>query len=213
LFHIHAIKAMFPEVKIIGMVRDPRDFLASYKNLWKVTAAPEIDRIRSLYHPVVTSYYWRSSLNTLLRHVHYCCRKHIHLVRYEDLVQEPEKAVRTLCDFIGVGYTPDLLAVDNENSSFENAGSGIYSSSIGRWRTALEPHEQWIAQYINRCNMARLHYVLEIVPFPVFSVFAAYLVAPFALMRTFWTNRERRGPLPAYLARRIRGMLPPVGRS
>jgi hypothetical protein len=211
LFHIHAIKAMFPGAKILGMVRDPRDFLASYKNLWKITDAAEMDRIRSLYHPVVTSYYWRSSIHTLLRHVHHCCRENIHLVRYEDLVQEPEKVVRVLCDFIGVDYTADLLAVDNENSSFENAGSGIYSSSMGRWRTALEPHEQWIVQNVNHSNMPRLHYLLETVPFPVFSVFAAYLVAPFALMRTFWTNRARRGLLPAYLARRIRGMLTRVG--
>jgi hypothetical protein len=211
LFHMHAIKTMFPGAKILGMVRDPRDFIASYKNLWKITADIEKDRIRSLYHPVVTSYYWRSSMNTLLRHANHCCRGYIHLVRYEDLVQEPEKVVRALCDFIDEGYNDDLLAIDNKNSSFEDAGSGIYSSSMGRWRTALEPHEQWIVQYVNRGNMARLDYLLEIVPFPVFSVFTSYLVAPFALMRTFWTNRARRGSLPLYLARRIRGMLTRVG--
>jgi hypothetical protein len=207
LFHIHAIRAMFPEAKFLGMVRDPRDFLASYKNYWKATSPTETERIRSLYHPVVTSYYWRSAVNTLLFHVNECCQEHFLLIRYEDLVQDPEKEVHAVCDFIGMDYCSALLAVDNHNSSFEDAGSGIYSSSMGRWRTALELHEQWIVQRTNISNMTRLRYPAEPIPFSIWSVLAAYITAPFALMRTFWTNRERRGSLPGYFLRRIRGMM------
>jgi hypothetical protein len=204
VFHLHTIRDIFPQVKVIGMIRDPRDFLASYKGYWRVTGPSETGRIRSLYHPVVTSLYWRSSTNTLLNHAHNCCKDLIHIVRYEDLVTNPRDIVSEVCTFLGYEFSSSMLIIDSSNSTFDRNGTGIYSSSIGRWRHALEPHEIWIVQRINHDRLSELGYKFEEISTSIVKVLANLISAPFSLVGALWRNRNHVGRIGDYLVRRIK---------
>lgn len=62
------------------------------------------------------------------------------LLRYEDLVLEPETQIRQLCDFLEIDFQPDMLKPEQFGSSFKDIGKknrGIERSSIERWRTAI----------------------------------------------------------------------------
>ena len=48
------------------MVRDPRDFLLSYRNKGEGAGGANRARLRRLYHPVLTSLLWRTSVRRLL---------------------------------------------------------------------------------------------------------------------------------------------------
>jgi hypothetical protein len=100
IFHLRTIFDLFPDAKIIACVRDPRDFLSSYKNYWKV--ASERERMRALYHPVLTSLLWRSSANVVASWARRKEGESLGVVRYEDLVEHPEREVRRVCDLLGV---------------------------------------------------------------------------------------------------------------
>jgi hypothetical protein len=204
VFHLHTIRELFPQVKIIGMVRDPRDFLASYKGYWRVTGSSETERIRSLYHPVITSLYWRSSTNTLLNHAHNCCKDSIHIVRYEDLVTNPVEVVPEICGFLGCEFSPKMLCIDRSNSTFDRNRTGIYSSSVGHWRQALEPHEVWIVQRINHDRLSELGYEFEDISTSIVKVLATLVSGPFSMVGALWMNRHRVGRIGDYLVRRIK---------
>ncbi|MFC1462406.1 sulfotransferase, partial [Verrucomicrobiota bacterium] len=73
----------------------------------------------------------------------------LRVVRYEELVAEPEETARGLCKFLDVDFAPEMLDTGNfagrgdstwtPNSSFEVPARGIYTDSLERWRKMLPP--------------------------------------------------------------------------
>jgi hypothetical protein len=126
----------FPEARIIHMIRDPRDRYASAVKRWhgnrggvgSATAA------------------WITSVHLGARNTERFPEKYF-VLRYETLVQQPEKTLRELCDFIGETYDPGMLNMSGAeefretggNSSFGRFAAGeISTASIGRFRSVLD---------------------------------------------------------------------------
>lgn len=205
LYYLQAILDLFPEAKVVACVRDPRDFLSSYKNYWR--RSTESERIKALYHPVITSLLWRSSSNLLLKHINQNKSDRVTLVRYEDLVRSPDREVRRLCDFLEIDYTDELIQVESHNSSFEQSSPGIFTTSVGRWRMRLRPEETWWIQTLARDNMLALGYEVEDVKPERLSLFVSCVTAPFALIRALRANSQKRGPLLRYVSRRSSSLI------
>jgi Sulfotransferase family len=71
-------------------------------------------------------------------------------VRYEDLVSNPEREVQTICGFLALEYSQDMLAIEQTERSkvvedqagwFTNVWSGITTAAVGKWRTELTPRQ------------------------------------------------------------------------
>ena len=206
LFYLPDIFQLFPDAKFIGCIRDPRDFLHSYRNYWRRTT--ESKRIKALYHPVVTSMIWRSSVKLLLDYEQRFGDSQMMLVRYENLVGEPEAEVRRISDFLEVDYQACMLSVETNNSSFEQNTAGIFSTSVGRWRGNLPLEDTWWCQYINQKYMIDLEVKKEPINPSKIGLLSTLTSTPFALLRAIKANDEKRGPLPGYMARRLRALLP-----
>lgn len=53
LFELDRIFAFFPDARVVACLRDPRDFLLSYRDKWqRDKEGREAERLRKLYHPV-----------------------------------------------------------------------------------------------------------------------------------------------------------------
>lgn len=203
IFEIDHILSFFPDAKIVVCIRDPRDFLLSYKGKWRVTSDDNVERLQRLYHPVVTSLLWKSSM-ALLPELRRCVSQdNILIQRYEDLVSAPETAIRKLCAMVGVAYEHKMLDIKSNNSSDVVNSEGIFSSSIGRWHGKLPDHDIWIAQKLLSREMAQLGYAPEGVAIQIGSMLRILLSTPYALWRGLHANAKKRGPLIPYLVRRI----------
>jgi hypothetical protein len=72
-------------------------------------------------------------------------RERAHLVRYEELVLDPARALAGLLDHVGVDSSPDTIRgmLDRLEEDIpelrDHATSDSAQSSIGRWRTDLDP--------------------------------------------------------------------------
>jgi O-antigen/teichoic acid export membrane protein len=92
--------AAYPGVRIIHMIRDPRDRYEASRALWpegKGQAGGATAR-------------WVYSTRLAQRHV----RRHpggYLVVRFEDLVQRTEETLRSVCDFLGETFHPDMLGM------------------------------------------------------------------------------------------------------
>ncbi len=201
LFYLPAILAHFPAAKVIVCVRDPRDFLCSYKNYWR--RSTESDRIKALYHPILTGLVWRSSANAMLAYQAQFGPERLLCLQYERLVAAPHAEIQCVCDFLGLAWTPAMLDVTAHNSSFADSGAGIFTGSVGRWRTGLDPAEAWWAQRVAGRGLAAFGYQPEPIRPAVGAWLRIFSAAPFALARALWANRYKRGPLGVYLARRL----------
>ncbi len=203
VFNIKDIVQCFPDAKFIVCVRDVRDFLVSYKNKWKVTSAQHVERLKALYHPVVTSLLWKSSMRQIPVIKSLLAAKNLMILPYEHLVKSPQRAIREICAFVDEVYEADMLNVDTHNSSVQVASGGIFSSSIGTWRSALSAEEAYIAQNLKRKELQLLGYDMETIQAHKVRVLKIFASTPTATWRAVNANKAMRGSITVYLYRRL----------
>lgn len=203
LFNIEAILEFYPHAKIVVCVRDVRDFLLSYKGKWRATAASEVERLKKLYHPVVTSLLWRATVNSLKSLKALGPKDNLHIIPYESLVTRPRETIQALCSVIGERFEEQMLDVDTYASSHGDKGRGIFATSIGRWRKGLSAEEVWIAQRLCITQMQELGYEPEATSVNYRKLCTIALSTPNAFIKGMQANRDKRGPALPYLTRRI----------
>jgi hypothetical protein len=88
--HLDRVFRMFPEAKVIHVIRDGRDVCLSYQ------AIHEKSRVKFGPNGIITSaIYWAAGIRVAEPY-----RKRIHTIRYEDLLSEPEQQLGELKDFL-----------------------------------------------------------------------------------------------------------------
>src|SRR5690606_25266583 len=110
--HIHYLDAILrtcPSAKIMEIVRDPRDVLASKKTrretVWTTDRYRPEERERKhlekAYDPLWDAISWRSAIQAGNR-TYRTHPEQIQRIRYEDLVAQPKQVVRQICEFLEI---------------------------------------------------------------------------------------------------------------
>ncbi|MDP9273798.1 MAG: sulfotransferase [Chloroflexota bacterium] len=165
LHHVVRLAEWFPGALIIHTFRDPRAIYASQlrrvrEARWGPKArlpwlpAALIDPLLAPIEAVHTTLNWRDAVRLHHRYRRLLGDRY-RLIRFEDLVANPEREVRSLCEFIGIEYSPDMLeGVDVVGSSFEAArhsSTGFDRRTIERWRLAVHPlARRWFSLALGR---------------------------------------------------------------
>jgi hypothetical protein len=104
--HLSLLERLFPDAQYVHLIRDGRDAALSFLQM------PEGTFTRTWAHPTTPAQFaclWRkevSDARALGRRVGASrCRE----VRYEDLVADPEGAIRALCAFAGIPFEVTML--------------------------------------------------------------------------------------------------------
>jgi len=123
------LAAMFPAGRIIHLVRDPRDVVASLLRMpWGANDAVSNAR---LWRACVTGAERGGGSDILLR------------VRYEDLVLDPERVLRDVCEHLGEAFEPSMLTSDEGEDAdrwwFERAQGPLTRKRVEKWRGDLTP--------------------------------------------------------------------------
>jgi len=211
IFRIDTILDRYRSARIVVMVRDPRAVVASYKDWNKLaegTDTQEAERTRRTYDPTLLSALWRAQV----RAGRQGASDHpgsVMIQRYEDLVVEPEPAVRALADFVGVDFAPEMLQVPLHNSSYSPTQweAGISSAPVDRWKQHLDPAEVGVVQLVTRHEMERYGYTKLGVPHNRLATVSQLVRAPYRTTRAIASNRGRMGNPASYIAKRIRALL------
>ncbi|HEY9197912.1 MAG TPA: sulfotransferase [Gammaproteobacteria bacterium] len=207
LFYVDDVLEFYPDAYFIVCIRDPRDFLKSYSGKWKVTAESEADRLKRLYHPVVTSMLWKASMRRVMAIRSKVSRDRLIEIPYEALVSEPEPVLRRICAFLGEVFEPEMLNVTFSNSSDQSAQPGIYAASVASWKAQLSAEEVWIAQKLAGAEMRAFGYEAEPMQVSPLRLMRLLVSTPWALWRALQANRANTGPIIPYLMRRMGGLL------
>jgi len=128
------IFAAYPDAKMIHLIRDPRDVAVSIKS-------------RGWDKPLEkTCRKWQKSAQLGKIQQDKYANSYM-VVRYEDLVGNPESITQKVCDLVELDYRPDLLKMDAQlgwrgsNSHFDDLGyehEGISEKAIGRYTEYLD---------------------------------------------------------------------------
>lgn len=125
----------YPEARLIHLVRDPRDVVASLKRMpWG--AGSRLGDART----------WRDCVAG----AEACAADpRFRRVRYEDLIARPQAELERLCAFLGVAFEPALLAASGQKSDrwwFDRAQGALETTRVERWRSELSPVEAAVVE-------------------------------------------------------------------
>jgi hypothetical protein len=151
IFYAEALLKLYPNAYVIHMMRDPRAVMASQKQRWKrrrnATDKRSVPRSHTMrtwinYHPYTMARLWRGA-SAIVRRL----RTHprFSVVRFEDLLGNPEATLRDLCERVRMDYDPAMQNVGQINSSHQSsvggARKGFHRDAIDKWKTELSPTE------------------------------------------------------------------------
>jgi len=211
IFYIPEILRLFPDARIVHMIRDPRGTMLSQKNKWKRRALgahfmtkKEILRLRVNYHPITMSKLWVAAIRAGDSHSQL---PEVLEVRFEDLLKDPELTAKMICAHAGIDFDPIMLQIPHAGSSLEADNSselGIRQKKKKTWQEkGLSDVEIHLCQSI--CAAAMQHHSYEAVPVsPSFLGLAySYISFPIKLMGALLLNLNRMRSLLDTLKRRL----------
>lgn len=122
--NLQQLLAQFPDIKIIHLIRDPRDVARSSIGMgWASTTYVGVE------HWLKTEKQWAELGKSLPP-------DRVLTVRYEDLIGDAENWLKRMCDFIGVPYQPQMLDYDQISTYSKPDPALVY-----QWKTKQSAKE------------------------------------------------------------------------
>ncbi len=211
VFYIEEILNLFPEARIINMIRDPRAILLSQKRKWtrrKMGATfitkRGVFRLRMNYHPITMSKLWNAAINAGLKH---SSRPEVLNVKFEDLLENPKATVEGICNHLGLPFEAAMLDIPQASSSNEKDSDekGVNKKRAGNWQKGgLSKAEIEICQNICGENMKALGYSIESQKVNPLVIAGHYLLFPIKLVGALLLNLNRMKSITETLKRRLK---------
>ncbi len=154
---------MYPKGKTVHIIRDPRDVLASYKNMTYETEEKYLDAVFNCLSSMQHARRYLEELNT----------DTYYLIKFEDLVANKLEELKKLCKFLNLNFDPNHYEQYNIK---EGAGDGSVdltikthsafpdsanNNSFKRWDTKLSMEELDFAESILEGEMKYFGYELS----------------------------------------------------
>jgi len=211
MYYLNEILSYFPNAKVINMVRDQRDVLLSQKNKWKrrflgASAIPLSEAIRSYinYHPILSAKIWNSSLECTEKFTN---NSRVRVVRFEDLLVEPIRIVKELCQFLEIEFNQEMLKVPVIGSSTQQDVKNqllIDSSKKEKWKNGgLNSAEIYLSQLVTNRIMKNFNYDVEKFSFPHILIIFYLISFPIKIILAFLLNIKRMGNIVEVIKKRF----------
>jgi hypothetical protein len=147
---------IYPNGKLINIIRDPRSWLISAKN-----------HSRSYEDTVASLELWKKSCENSLKYKNKYKNK-IFLIKFDDLIKNTEMTMRKICSKININFEESLLPptfngkLINSDSSFKSV-TGKVDKSVLQTKTKnfilsnndikiIETYESWFQDFIKKIN-------------------------------------------------------------
>jgi len=134
-FYLERYLKMHPEMKILWMLRNPKDWCMS-----KIRRGYERDSYDATFEGCVADMF---HMFRLYKQLEKYMPSHVMPVKMEDLIMAPKEQLKIICNFLQVNYTDDLLDFES-NATKKNLTKrykGLDKSQIGlykNWETAYD---------------------------------------------------------------------------
>jgi hypothetical protein len=158
--------AWFPDCRILHVTRDPRAIAMSKSNDPTGTAVriSKRPRLAWLIRKIAVLFVINEYRKFARFHRQFAGLKNYRLFRYEDLLAEPDRVLREVCDFVGCEFTPDML--EPEKGAHEHQPSSLTGkrhkeldpAAAVRWQNFISSLDRWTITQLTGASMKALDY-------------------------------------------------------
>lgn len=153
-FYVPQLLRLFPDAKFVVALRDYRSVVSSYKY-------HEGKRIESC---VLNAFMW-NKFNSQIARLQRQYPQQLHIVRYEDLVQDTAAVVSGVCQFLGLSFVEQMLSphqqlqqqaqniqqntvTDRDKKKIGELTQPINTSHLDAWRKRLTDQEVAVTEWL-----------------------------------------------------------------
>ncbi|MCO5231713.1 MAG: sulfotransferase [Chitinophagales bacterium] len=211
VFYIQEILELFPQAKIINMVRDPRAILLSQKRKWlrrqmgaSFITRKETIRLRINYHPYTLSKLWNAAILAAQK---FNSHSQVMTVRFEDILEEPKQTMQKICTHLEVKFEEEMLNIPQASSSNEadSKEKGIKKERAGNWvKGGLSSEEIAICEKTSGYLFSQYQYPLIHPHTSKIKTWAWYAIFPIKLGLALLFNLNRMKSIPETIKRRLK---------
>lgn len=155
--HLPVIKSLFPNTRIIHIVRDPRDvFLSRTKADWSKDRLDILQVLACKTQYSLGRYYGEKLFK----------QQYIE-IRYEDLLSKPTDTLQKICKFLSIAYDDKMINFhsgmsqiipENQMQWHKNVTKPLISNNSEKWRTQLGKSQLILIEDSCKALMNNHHY-------------------------------------------------------
>lgn len=82
-----------------------------------------------------------------------------HIIKFEDLISNPNYVIAGLCNFLDVDYNDKLLNINVYGSSYQSKDKGFDKKTLDTWKRKLYSTEKKITEIILKQYMTNFNYL------------------------------------------------------
>ena len=158
LAYVRPIAEEFPEAAFLVLMRDPRDVSRSLRRMPWNQGKTVVDHAGQWARAARLAQQYKSD-----------AALHVHVLRYEDLIEAPEDRLRAVCEFLDLSYEPRMLGAEGGDANFDperepwkaKAQQAIDPSNKEKWRGEMPAVERKIMETWAGAEMDAFGYPLE----------------------------------------------------
>jgi hypothetical protein len=150
--HIYALRKLFPEAVFIHVLRDAREVVRSMLNFHRVAGTHLVQNEEQAYK------YWLRMVKACVQAEQAYGSKVVHRLSYTALIADPERAIRSLLEFVGEPYSAKCLDPLSRRINSSNVPSDFVADdpatdpSVVQDATNLYAKLQEMAQSADACS-------------------------------------------------------------
>lgn len=159
--YVRLIHIIFPNARFIHIIRDPRDAAVSL-----------LEKYAQREFHIDIYFAARNWVRRIMRARNdgFSLGPNFYFeIRYENLVTNPDRELRAICNFINEDYEPQMQShhdlasknIPEDSHFFENVRKPVNNESIGRWMAELSLNDQRVIQRVSGDLMRELGYPTE----------------------------------------------------
>lgn len=138
---VDRILSYYPKAKFIVSIRDPYDFMLSYKHQGDRLDPKASEKFTSIWHPFICSLVWRGYARAVIKYSQKY-KDNLFILRLENLKKQNYQCVNSVCSFLELEMVDELhLAVPPDSSSFIHASKPCLSSIDIFWMNLVSKKE------------------------------------------------------------------------
>jgi len=151
----------FPDSRYLHIIRDPRAMYSSMILMDKRRRSNQTKMKGCLIGLKRLFYLWRQYKKAIKIHKRYKNMDNYYISRFEDIVSQPEKHIKQLCEFLKIDFKENMLYPSIVDSSYNDSKKkiGFDKKTLSRWKNQISPKSEAMIKLLLKNEMKEMGYL------------------------------------------------------